>query len=484
MAAPRLRQFGLATHSRYAFSSKRRLARGSAFLGAFALWGAVLAPAQELPKEAPPVPARDPAAELTSPAALREVLAIAPRRTKIGSMRSVRIHSDILFASDPDRPHELTFSAAFPKRSRLAVRPVAIPPKGPTAGGATDPSPTGLSERYQIGDAVFGRDVLAGAPPGASRSYAQTGPAAAETKLDFALRRCAFFWPDEGAFQGAGWSRTTQVDGLGVLLLRLDEGSGRPVEIRALGAGGQTVARLAAIKWQEIEGRAWPQSFEFWAGGSKIWTETVTAVEDEWFLGDPWFLPSDRVGDVIGKKNSERLRMRVRSASQVRLIPVTPPQSVDRAIRSAGEHWLSQWEDLAKGTTPGTEDQTGWLLPSAALVLGPEGGVVSIELEAAAPAPGTEPWPGWTRRKSTSEWAYLLDDPAAPKDEASLAKGVREGRALLEVTGTAALKHGPVRLRVELVDTGVGGLIGVQPRLTRAALETPPSNRTNLPQRR
>lgn len=448
------------------------------------LWSASSAEAQEPHKEAPSDSVQEAAVDPTSPAALRQALAKAPRRTKIGPMRSVRIHSDILFASDPDRPHELTFSAAFPKRSRLSLRPAGPAPGKAGQSGETLVSPAGLSERYQLGDAVFGRDVLASSPQSAARSYAQTGPAAAETKLDFALRRCAFFWPDEGSFQGAGWSRTTSVDELGVLLLRLDQDSGRPTEIRALGAEGQTVARLAAIEWQEIEGRAWPKSFEFWAGGSKIWAETVTGIESDWLLGDPWFLPSDRVGDVIGRKNSDRLRMRVRSASQVRSIPVVGSGDIDEAIGSALVHWRYQRAKLASKINKDQEDQTGWLLPSAALVLGADGKVVAVELEGAAPPTGTAPWPDWALRKATSEWAYLLEYGGGAKGKTGRPEEIRDARSLLEAPGTAAGKHGPIRLRIQLVESEVAGLVAGQRSLTRAAQEAPPGPPDHPSQRR
>ena len=199
----------------------------------------------------------------------------------------------MIFDSAPERPHELLLSAAFPARTRIELV-----------------SADGRVERHQLGRALFGRDVSrerSVPDPG----YVLTGPGAVETELDMALRRAVFFWPDELEFVGAGRTRTAKVRTLGVLIADLDEDTGRPRTMTAYGSDGRASASFREITWKERGRRAWPDTFEFWAGDRRIWRETVTGADDRWVLGDPWFMPPDLMGKAIGQREDAPVRMRV-----------------------------------------------------------------------------------------------------------------------------------------------------------------------------
>ncbi|MEE2940995.1 MAG: hypothetical protein VX460_11460 [Planctomycetota bacterium] len=380
-------------------------------------------------QDAPPPQADDSAAQLTSRETLRAVLDSAPARTRVGGMRGARVASRVVFDSAPQRPHELLLSAAFPARTRVELV-----------------SADGRVERYQLGRALFGRDVTRerrSPDPG----HALTGPGAIETELDLALRRAVFFWPDALQFVGAGRTRTAKVRTLGVLVADLDQDTGRPRKMTAYGPDGRASASFREITWKERGRRAWPDTFEFWAGDRRIWREAVTEADDRWVFGDPWFMPPDLMGKAIGEGEDAPVRMRPsdRAFELVERLPA--PIGIDSATRALA----ARWSELDRTV----EAEQLELEESAALRLDSERRVIALEFRiprGGSPAKERAP-AGWAPVEGTSCWVVQAGEEAASLERAfeHLERLVRERRTI-----------GAARLRISLERREDGPKIGVR----------------------
>ncbi len=352
------------------------------------------ASATAAPQDAPSPPEDDAVERLTSREALRAALESAPARTRVGGARGARATSKVIFDSAPERPHELLLSAAFPARTRVELV-----------------SADGRIERYQLGRAFFGRDVTRGRSvpdPG----YALTGPGAIETELDMALRRAVFFWPDALEFVGAGRTRTAKVGTLGVLVASLDEDTGRPREMTVYGADGSASASFREVTWKERGSRAWPEAFEFWAGGRRIWRETVTDTDDRWVFGDPWFMPPDLMGKAIGQEKDSPVRMRVSDRAFALVERLPAPVGIESATRALTARW-SELDRMMEAA--GLE-----LDESAALRLDSERRAIALEFRMPRDgshredrAPG-----GWVAVEGSSCWVVLAGDETATMERA------------------------------------------------------------------
>lgn len=368
-------------------------------------------------QDAPPPQGSDAAEQLISREALRAVLDSAPARTRVAGMRGVRAASKVIFDSAPQRPHELLLSAAFPSRTRVELV-----------------SDDGRVERYQLGRALFGRDVTREhkvPDPG----YALTGPGAIETELDMALRRAVFLWPDAQEFVGAGRTRTAKVRTLGVLVADLDENTGRPRKMTAYGPEGRASASFREITWKERGRRVWPDTFEFWAGDRRIWRETVTDADDRWVFGDPWFMPPDLMGKAIGERKDAPVRMRpfARAFEFVERLPA--PIAVEGATRAL----VARWSELDR-----TMAAAGRALEeSAALRLDSEQRVIALEFRMPrGPSKRKERAPAnWTPVEGSSRWVVQVGEGPASMEQAF---------AHLERLGKERRTIGPARLRIVL----------------------------------
>ena len=274
---------------------------------------------------------RQDAAKEAADAAARSALKTAPTRSKIGRMRGVRFLSRVTFEAAPEEPHELALSLAFPARSRLTLE-----------------SADGRVERYQLGDTWFGQDITAGGLATRRQSFLLAGEDRDEARLDIALRRALFLWPDGPEFTGAGTTFTSKVEGLGVLLALVDEDSGRPRSIRAIGRRGKVIAELRDVTWTTGGERAWPKTLVFAAGGKALWSEVVERVEDEWLFADTWFLPSDRIAGMVGRPIDATLRMRVVEEAWTARSVLPPGTTRERALDLALERWSSVRDRLGE----------------------------------------------------------------------------------------------------------------------------------------
>lgn len=357
---------------------------------ALLLLAAAALPAAAAPQDAPPPQGGDGAEQLTTREALRAVLDSAPARTRVAGMRGVRAASRVIFDSAPERPHELLLSAAFPSRTRVELA-----------------SDDGRVERYQLGRALFGRDVTRErkAPdPG----YALTGPGAIETELDMALRRAVFLWPDAQEFVGAGRTRTAKIGTLGVLIADLDEDTGRPRKMTAYGPEGRASASFREITWKERDRRVWPDTFEFWAGDRRIWRETVTDADDRWVFGDPWFMPPDLMGRAIGEGKDAPVRMRpfARAFELVERLPA--PIGIEDATRAL----VARWSELDRALTATGHE----LEESAALRLDTERRVIALEFRMPRGRSQRKERPpaNWAPVEGSSRWVVQIgDEPAS-----------------------------------------------------------------------
>lgn len=384
---------------------------------ALLLLAAASTPAFAARQDTPPPQESDAVEELTSREALRAALDSAPARIRVGGIRAARATSKVIFDSAPERPHELLLSAAFPARTRIELV-----------------SADGRVERYQLGRALFGRDVSrerSVPDPG----YALTGPGAVETELDMALRRAVFFWPDELEFVGAGRTRTAKVRTLGVLIADLEEDTGRPRTMTAYGSDGRASASFREITWKERGRRAWPDTFEFWAGDRRIWRETVTGADDRWVLGDPWFMPPDLMGKAIGQREDAPVRMRVsdRAFGLVERLPA--PIGIESATRAL----TARWGELDRRMeAAGLE-----LEESAALRLDSERRVIALEFR--IPRSGSQQKDrapaGWAPVEGSSSWVVQAGEGVG---------GMEEAFGHLERLGEERRTIGPARLRIAL----------------------------------
>lgn len=393
------------------------------FFGALGL-SAILGPGAAA--QTPGAPAEDsPAAESPLPpgtgedvdpidAAVEAALLDAPRSTKIGRIRAVRLRSTVTFDGAPDRPHELEVSFAFPAKARMSL----------SHGGS-------VTERFLLGAATFGREQSRGAPE--SPSYALRGDSGLETRIDFALRRAVMMWPnapvktdvispgdepsdelgDElkgvGVFEGAGRSFTARIDGIGVLLADVDETTGRPSRMRAFDTKGRASAELRITRWSEQDGRWWPRDLSFHAGGGRIWTETVDAIETTWRFTDTWFLPPDRVRVVLGKAIEERVRLRPEPGAWTRrgeFDPSKPPANLAAAVEQALDAYARQSAAESTETTP---------VPRGSILLDGALRPLAYELESTrrgdAKAAAAE---NFRDRPARQAWVLLLDRASLP----------------------------------------------------------------------
>ncbi|MEM9383030.1 MAG: hypothetical protein AAGB93_23980 [Planctomycetota bacterium] len=261
-------------------------------------------------------------------AAAKRALEEAPPRGRIGRMRGFQSVSRVVFVALPDDPHRLTFSAAFPDRTRLALS-----------------SDGGHRQVMRLGDAWFGHDQerVEQRP-----SYLLEGEGRDETRLDFALRRALFLWPDGATFVGEGLSRTSKVGDVGVLLVQLDRGTERPASIRAFDRKGRSAAEVRDIEWREEGGRAWPARFTFLANGQPLWTEEVERVRPDFLFTDTMFLPGDRVGRLVGESHGSAVRARFLDGAWIRSVALAPGTRTDEAADRALVLWATLREDLAK----------------------------------------------------------------------------------------------------------------------------------------
>lgn len=390
---------------------------------ALLLLAAAAVPATAAPQDAPPLPGSDAVDQLTSREALRAALESAPARTRVGGMRGVRATSKVIFDSAPQRPHELLLSAAFPARTRIELV-----------------SADGRIERYQLGRALFGRDVTRERrtpDPG----FALTGPGAIETELDMALRRAVLLWPDALEFVGAGRTRTAKVRKLGVLVADLDEDTGRPRRMTAYGSDGRASASFREITWNERDRRAWPDTFEFWAGDRRIWRETVTDADDRWVFGDPWFMPPDLMGRAIGEGKDAPVRMRASDRAYEFVERLPAPIEIE----SAAGVLIARWNELDRIMEPGGLE----LEKSAALRLDSDRRVIALEFRMPRDGSlekGRAPV-GWAPVEGSSCWVVQAGVENAAMEEAfgHLERLDRERRTI-----------GAVRLRIAL-ERGAGG---------------------------
>ncbi len=252
--------------------------------------------------------------------ALRE----APPRGRVGKIRGARILSRIDFDDPGTEPHELSFSAAFPGRSRLAL----------SRGRYS-------VERFQLGGAWFGLDRSNEQAEAEPKSVLLTGPTLDSARFDVAMRRVLFFWPDAGKLTGEGFTRTAKVADIGVLIATLDRESGRPTRLTAFGRNGSAQAEFRSIQWREDGERWWPARFELHVDGRRVWRESVEKIEDGWNFTDLWFLPVDRSRGLAGQANEERLRMLPSPPAWVREFPL--PEGADLpACRREGQKALAQ----------------------------------------------------------------------------------------------------------------------------------------------
>ncbi len=396
---------------------------------ALLLLAAAATPAFAARQDTPPLPESDAVEGPTSREALRAALDAAPARTRLEGMRGARATSKVIFDSAPERPHELLLSAAFPARTRIELV-----------------SADGRVERYQLGRALFGRDVSrerSVPDPG----YVLTGPGAVETELDMALRRAVFFWPDELEFVGAGRTRTAKVRTLGVLIADLDEDTGRPRTMTAYGPDGRASASFREITWKERGRRAWPDTFDFWAGDRRIWRETVTDADDRWVLGDPWFMPPDLMGMAIGQREDAPVRMRVsdRAFGLVERLPA--PIGIESASRAL----TARWGELDRRMkAAGLE-----LEESAALRLDSERRVIALEFR--MPRSGSQQKDrapaGWVPVEGSSCWVVQAGEGAGSMEEAF---------GHLERLGEERRTIGPARLRIALARDEDGPRTGLR----------------------
>lgn len=366
---------------------------------------------------------------------LREV----PRRTKIGRIRGLKLVSDVVFTSAPQNPHELTFTAAFPSRSKLVLS-----------------NSVGRTERFQLGQAHFGRDLYPDATLEERKSRVLTGADSLELQLDLALRRATFLWPDEGGFVGEGSTRNAKVGEFGDLIATLDSETGRPTRMSALNESGEVTGTLQNITWFESVNRWWPKSFEYALSDGVLWKEEVRTVEDGWLFNDVSFLPSDRVDALMGSEIAESIRLRGQPAAFVRRSETSKPLSLQTAVEQAETMWLAE----------ATEDMSS----SGALivVLDERQEPVAIEVEVDA-AEGGKQRDGWTLREGQSVWMHLLSDEDQDLGEAT--------ESLLEVAARSKAAAGAstpaiIRLRIAIERSPEGDLVRGESALVTSAVTT------------
>ncbi|MEM1448008.1 MAG: hypothetical protein AAGI22_02795 [Planctomycetota bacterium] len=264
-------------------------------------------------------------------AAAKRALEEAPPRTRLGNMRGFQAVSRVAFVALPDDPHRLTFSAAFPERTRLSLSSAA-----------------GQRQVMRLGSGWFGHDKLIERGLAQKPSYLLEGAGRDETRLDFALRRALFLWPDGASFVGEGLSRTAKIGKVGVLLVNLDRETERPVSIRAFDRTGRAAAEVREITWTRDGDRTWPKTFTFLAGGQPLWKEEVERVRADFLFTDTMFLPGDRVGRLVGESHGSAVRAHFQAGAWTKRVPLPTGTDAEAAADRALELWADLKEDLAE----------------------------------------------------------------------------------------------------------------------------------------
>ncbi|MEL6428098.1 MAG: hypothetical protein AAFU73_07235 [Planctomycetota bacterium] len=339
--------------------------------------------------------------------AARSVFEEAPPRVKLGSIRSVAVSSELVFAGVPDQPHVLDFVCAFPERARLEVE-----------------GPSGVQARYRLGAHYWALDRPAAPGGERPRSTELEGETRAAVALDLAARRATFLWPHGGAFEGEGTTRTCPVPGAGVLVATLARGTDELVEMRAFDASGGTVVRLVVDTWAEGEGRRWPARVRLLDGNQTVWTETTTAFETDWFHGDPSFVPPDVLSAATGSQLAA-LRAVVEPTHYRLETPIRADLTLDDALAAGRAIWGQAGARLGPRLDAHVD-----------LVLGSDETPTHLRLSA---RPGTAPPPevagrGWTLVPEEFTWRHAI-----PGD------GPLPAAALEAVRGRASV--GPLVLR-------------------------------------
>ncbi len=212
------------------------------------------------------------------------VLAGAARREKIGNLQGIGHLSRIVFASYPERPHELELSFAFPDRARSQLRPE----------GARS-AQRALS--YRFGDRVWS------IAPGQKDSEELPAPRASEAVLEFELRRALFLWP-----QGFEWKTLkgkrliADITPFGHLEAQVaGDASGQPDRLDAYDGHGQARESFRNVSWVADGSRLRPSTFDVYLRDSPVWAEEVLAVDRTSRYLDAWYLPADQRESTRGQ---------------------------------------------------------------------------------------------------------------------------------------------------------------------------------------
>lgn len=333
--------------------------------------------------------------------AAREAIDSVPRRRKVGKVRGLRTRSEVRFLSAPDAPYSLQGSFSVPQRSRVILS-----------------NEDGSFERYQLGPRLFGLDLAKGTAPETTPSYLLQGAGYVETLLDLELRRALFFWPDHPKFTGSGRTFTAKIGSQGVLLATVDEATGRPTSIQALGASGKPAAEFHTIAWSAAESpnsRRWPASFTFAAGGQDLWRETVESCDPAWLFSDLWFLPKDRITAVLGSELAGQLQLRALSSAWIYRIEfdrlrAEGEEGGSPSLRQAVDRAASHWHEVRRRLASLFRDETSVpISPYVVLILDRQGRPIAAEYEALAPKTAEPTGKGWTWREPGNIWAVPLD---------------------------------------------------------------------------
>ena len=345
-------------------------------LWALAATALACAPADDPPERGPagaagraPAPATDAVSETPAPEAeggpaQPDVFTEAPERTRLGAIRSAVLESEVVFTGMEAQPHRLTLTCAFPERTRMEL-----------AG------PGGAQVRYQLGRRVWSVDRT-GASDGTSREM--IGSDRRAVALDLALRRALFFWPDEGEFVGAGRTLSSEVGDFGVLVATLEEGGSRPSDVRAFASDGSVVGKLAVDAWFEQDGRQWPRELRLLSGDEVVWRETVRAIDADWFVGDPSFVPPDVFVAAKGSAIEGARAFELPRRTEAR-VPLESGLTIAAAVERARDAWSRASKGGGTGLAPFADvalDRTG----------APEAVVLTAGTAAVGDAVGAADW--------------------------------------------------------------------------------------------
>jgi hypothetical protein len=199
-----------------------------------------------------------------------EVLPPAPQRPVEG-LAGFSSRSTLAWGEDGKQAHQLHCVFVFPERVRI---------------NRIDADGQWTSE-YRFGGSLFRRvpaEQGSTVPPPEERSA---------ILLQFALRQAAMLWPQTFAWQPLGEKLRAVVGPEGSLEASIGP-DGRPLELRALDAGGRTAFALDSFTWREHSRRTWPATMVWWQGGRRLGLETVESASTSIGYVDSYFLPQDR----------------------------------------------------------------------------------------------------------------------------------------------------------------------------------------------